>query len=865
IENNLVAPANTVPYIHSINPEADKEFDSIFNKLSQTVDDRPAFALEHFINEIDLEHLQASNKELRNLKKIMQIPNFKFPNYLSHYNNIKNNLSIINNILYFTKKPYDPVPLLPTNSIISMALRIHDKYSQCGRDKLVDWIRTIAYHVKLSESLNKICIACPICLLKKYHPLRHTPPTIKIQTTYPYELVVGDLLSIPNWGRYKYIFLVVDHFSKRLAAWPLKDKSSQTVADALEKHILPTMIMPPKSFLSDNGLEFRGKPFQDMLRKYNIKPIHSASYHPEGHGAVERINRTEQQLLRLNAKETPNWPSILQHTVMCYNQSQHESLKTSPAEFLMQNPHETKKKPGLIVQDTQYWRVGNPAFKSYKRGTLVMKIIPRVGNRDVYKLQNLYNGPYVVLNIHQGGTSYSIRSIDDRMLLSNVHHSQLRLWISPDKVLLKSPDFYAYYNLCRPLTPLEANRYSEENDPVEERTFARDWKPSDETCEISADDLTDEFLGDREEQDSVQNNEQESEIDEEEAEEPRFSEPSPPQNYFFTVTPAPYQIPQNSSLGVPTPPPIQIPPSSSIETPLASTQPTWTYRNISSPINQNIQPPEQWPVKRPIQNNYNNPPNVLDQVYSPTPAYSSPPPPPQTPERNKITPSYLPHQILNTPSPHIPTSPQHNITPSPHHILSPPPLNITPSPQNIHTSPKSFHYTTPIKSPCSPPDLKTPIKSPQPLQYKYPDYTPALNELNRSPQTHYPPPQEYFNPNINPNFNNLIQDINRNNQNYTPPHRHPSYLDLLNQASPLKSPNFNSSPQHPITPKTEGLSADQALSSEPEPISISENELSAQPQPEIQQQPDERPKSKYQPSSPSIMKTRSQTRKENEL
>ncbi|CAF4418817.1 unnamed protein product, partial [Rotaria magnacalcarata] len=88
---------------------------------------------------------------------------------------------------------------------------------------------------------------------------------------------------------------------------------------------------------------------------------------------------------------------------------------------------------------------------------------------------------------------------------------------------------------------------------------------------------------------------------------------------------------------------------------------------------------------------------------------------------------------------------------------------------------------------------------------------------------------------------------------------------LLNQASPLKSPNFNSSPQHPITPKTEGLSADQAHSSEPEPISVSKNEPSAQPQPEIQQPPDERPKSKYQPSSPSIMKTRSQTRKENEL
>ncbi|CAF2042708.1 unnamed protein product, partial [Rotaria magnacalcarata] len=113
---------------------------------------------------------------------------------------------------------------------------------------------------------------------------------------------------------------------------------------------------------------------------------------------------------------------------------------------------------------------------------------------------------------------------------------------------------------------------------------------------------------------------------------------------------------------------------------------------------------------------------------------------------------------------------QHNSTPSPHHIASPPPINTSPSPPNIQTSPKSFHYNTPIKSPCSPPDLKPTIKSPQPFQYNYPDYTPALNELNRSPQTHYPYPQEYFNSNVNPNFNNLIQDINRNNQNYTPPH-----------------------------------------------------------------------------------------------
>ncbi|CAF4396977.1 unnamed protein product, partial [Rotaria magnacalcarata] len=169
---------------------------------------------------------------------------------------------------------------------------------------------------------------------------------------------------------------------------------------------------------------------------------------------------------------------------------------------------------------------------------------------------------------------------------------------------------------------------------------------------------------------------------------------------------------------------------------------------------------------------YNNfsPIHPIPQVYTPTPAYSSPPPLPKTPEVNKITLSYLLRQILNTTSPQIPPSTQHNITPSPHQILPSPPLNILPLPHNHHTPLKTFQYTTPIKSPCSPQDLKTPIKSPKPLQYNYPDFTPALNKLNRSPQTHYPPPQEYLNPNINHNFNNLIQDTNRNNQNYTPPH-----------------------------------------------------------------------------------------------
>ncbi|CAF3373740.1 unnamed protein product, partial [Rotaria socialis] len=152
---------------------------------------------------------------------------------------------------------------------------------------------------------------------------------------------------------------------------------------------------------------------------------------------------------------------------------------------------------------------------------------------------------------------------------------------------------------------------------------------------------------------------------------------------------------------------------------------------------------------------------------------------------------------------------------------------------------------------------------------KLPDFSPALNELNKSPKGYQPPPQNYFSPNNNNNFNNNFTNLNNTPINdrtsYTPPYGDKKYIDLINEnASPLKQPNFNFSPRKQEVPTNEGLSADQALSPKRELISDCENESSVQPIPELQQHTDERPQSRYRPSSPSIMKTRSQTRKENQ-
>ncbi|CAF2236425.1 unnamed protein product [Rotaria magnacalcarata] len=832
VENNAVLPVTPEPYIKLNDRYTHEEINEIFYKVTINESAKPELTLDHFIGLTDLEELQNSTKELRNLKKIMQYSNFKLPSYLSHYSHVKNNLIMVDNILYFKKDPYDPVPVLPTNCVITMALRIHDKYSHCGRDKLVDLVKTIAYHVKLAQLIGRICSSCPICLLKKAHPLKHTAPTIKIQSHYPYELVMGDLLSMPQQGRYKYILTVVDHFSKYAAAWPLKDKSSQTVADAFEHHILPTFLMPPFSFLSDNGREFTSKIFKDMLAKHNIKQLHSSSYHPESHGAIERLNRTSAQLLRVHSADTLDWPSILQETINHYNQSRHDTLKTSPAAFILSKAHKTRKQPTLNKKDTQYWRVGNPSFKSYRVGSLVMKIIPKIGNRDVYKLQNLYSGPYRILHVHDGGTSYSIRSIDDRSIIANVHHSQLRLWILPDKVLMKNPDFYEYYNFYRPLTPLEAHRYSEECEPLEDREFVRNWRPSDDSCEIPTEELTDEFDEDQEQQNTDSNDDNES-VEEESNERPEVFYPlysyTPSNNTFV---PPSNQIPRNSGLGGSNLDQQTKPPCHLNSTPFA---------NLNQPQGYNTNNFPDSVTKRFPPTDVNNkiPPNNLNNDKS------------ARPYENKLPP-LMPPQIDKEMSPIIPIP--HIFTPTPASLAYPAQLHTPEINQSPPYQPRQI-FTPPISSAYHSSHHQSP-----------PKYASPSTELNKSPNKHYPSPNSYFN--LTPNNAPIINKDNVNKESYTPPYGNKFYQNLLNQcpkeefSSPsLKNPNFSFSHTHHPNQLSRGPSPDQRKSPEARTISIGENEFTFQTEspPNIM---DNDLIQRYKIPSPSIMKTRAQTRKE---
>ena len=122
-----------------------------------------------------------------------------------------------------------------------------------------------------------------------------------------------DFTSQPD-GEYHWVLQLKDHFSRMIWLFPLKDKSSEEVANALRTWI--SWCGQPNSFYSDNGKEFAGE-VSDLLANQvpgKIPNIHGRPYHPRTQGSIEVANKTFK--IRLSALRAErgiprNWVSLL--------------------------------------------------------------------------------------------------------------------------------------------------------------------------------------------------------------------------------------------------------------------------------------------------------------------------------------------------------------------------------------------------------------------------------------------------------------------------------------------------------------------------------------------------------------------------
>ena len=157
----------------------------------------------------------------------------------------------------------------------------------------------------------------------------------------------SDYKTSNNKG-YRYIFIVIDNYSKYLWAIPLKNKYSQTITNEFS-NILTTSKRKPLKLESDRGTEFSNSVFQNFLKLKNIH--HYSRYTDRGTSIAERVIRTLRNLLKKPAFEKGNadWLSELPSVVKQYNNTIHSSTKMTP----IQASKNQKKKKSIPIFKTR--------------------------------------------------------------------------------------------------------------------------------------------------------------------------------------------------------------------------------------------------------------------------------------------------------------------------------------------------------------------------------------------------------------------------------------------------------------------------------------------------------------------------------
>ena len=198
-------------------------------------------------------------------------------------------------------------------------------------------------------------------------PPRKIYPTNKIVYNFVDEIWSFDLADmvdykVSNNKGFRYIFIIIDNYSKYLWAIPLKNKHSQTITNEFS-NIIATSKRKPLKIESDRGKEWYNSIFQDFLKSKNIH--HYSRFTDKGPSIAERVIRTLRSLLKkpVFEKGKADWLSQLSSVIKQYNNTNHHSIKMTPNQA---SPKSNEKTVYSNLQDKR-----EKQTPKYKLGQLV--------------------------------------------------------------------------------------------------------------------------------------------------------------------------------------------------------------------------------------------------------------------------------------------------------------------------------------------------------------------------------------------------------------------------------------------------------------------------------------------------------------
>lgn len=201
-----------------------------------------------------------------------------------------------------------------------------------GVDKTLELVKRYFYWPGVSAEVRKFVAECSICKETKAPNQTLRPPMgVPAIAERPFQHIYIDLLG--PYPRSKsgntVILIILDQLTKFVWLKPLRKASAITIVKFVESEIFH-MVGAPETLLSDNGKQFISKDFCDLLNRYGVRQILTASHSPQVN-ASERVNRSILAAIRSYVEQDQTtWDVHISSIASALRNAVHASTTQSP-------------------------------------------------------------------------------------------------------------------------------------------------------------------------------------------------------------------------------------------------------------------------------------------------------------------------------------------------------------------------------------------------------------------------------------------------------------------------------------------------------------------------------------------------------
>ena len=152
--------------------------------------------------------------------------------------------------LFSRSGPYSQL-VLPQKFYNIVFKDLHEKMGNLGAPRVAQLARERFYWPNMEDDTTHFVTKVWPCLKQRRPNLSTKTPQHSVTTSYPFELVSIELVSISvnlevGYGSYEYILVVIDHFTRFAQAYATKSKSAKVAADCLINDFVLRFAFPTK-------------------------------------------------------------------------------------------------------------------------------------------------------------------------------------------------------------------------------------------------------------------------------------------------------------------------------------------------------------------------------------------------------------------------------------------------------------------------------------------------------------------------------------------------------------------------------------------------------------------------------------------